>query len=129
MTARGRTLMCALTDKARSAHGRWRVAALVALLGVGTLPGAALAIDIVSCGQLVPTGEHGYLRANLSCDVGVYLGGKATLNLNGFTLTGNGSDMSRGVQCGSGERARCTINGPGEIRGFRSGIECGPVRL
>ncbi len=102
---------------------------LAALLGPGALPAPALGIDVTSCGQQVPSGERGDLRANLSCDVGVHLGPGAALNLNGFTLTGNGALSSQGVQCLNRRGARCTINGPGEIRGFGAGVSCAGVRL
>ena len=112
-------------------RGSWPggIALIGALLGPGALPGPALGIDVTSCGQQVPSGERGDLLANLSCDVGVHLGPGAALNLNGFTLTGNGALSSQGVQCLNRRGTRCTINGPGEIRGFGAGVSCAGVRL
>jgi hypothetical protein len=49
----------------------------------------------------------------------------ATIELNGFTIAGDGSGT--GVYC-HGSR-RCTIRGPGEIRGFWAGVNCGGCRV
>src|SRR4029079_6371988 len=78
------------------------------------------------------SGERGDLRTDLRCgpsEVGVFLNGPATLNLNGFSIAGAGTSSINGVQCSSRGRSRCTINGPGEIRGFQGGIACGLGRL
>ena len=76
---------------------------------------------MTECGQAVRAGEIGELRANLQCTAaadplhlsarGVLVGRAATLNLNGFTIAGDGTGV--GVEC-----AGCTVNGPGEIRTF-----------
>lgn len=79
------------------------------------------AMDIDSCGQLVPRADVGELRADLACGPsgsGVFLGSGATLNLNGFDITGSGGGI--GVECASGRG--CVVNGPGAIVGFEAGI-------
>jgi hypothetical protein len=101
--------------------GTATVLAGTVLLWLAVAPGVALGIDIDSCGQEVPRGAVAELRADLACGpsaAAVRLGGRATLNLNGFTIAGPGSAGNGGVSCGR----RCTVNGPGEIRGFGVGI-------
>jgi hypothetical protein len=97
------------------------------LLGTVMAPGAH-GIDVVACGQEIPPAAVGELRANLACGAhgaAVRLGRRATLNLNGFTLAGPGAAENGGVACGR----RCTVNGPGEIRGFGVGISGINVRV
>jgi hypothetical protein len=87
---------------------------------------SAPAVEITQCAQAVAAGEIGELRANLQCTVahdplhlsapGVYL------NLNGFTITGDGTGF--GVQC-----AGCIVNGPGEITNFFVAITGGGGRV
>src|SRR5262245_22866919 len=90
---------------------------LIVALAASTAP----AVEITACGQVVPAGQIGELRANLHCMVardpfqasaqGVFLERDATLDLNGFTITGDGTGS--GIQC-----AGCSVNGPGEITNF-----------
>ena len=73
---------------------------------------AAFAIDITSCGQTIPAGQVGTLTTDVSCGgafVGVDLGNRATLMMNGHDIRDAGGDG--GVRCLS----HCTISGPGEI--------------
>ncbi len=87
------------------------------LLSVALTAAPAHAVEITQCRQAVPPREVGELRADLHCTKvglsaqGVFLERRATLNLNGFTITGDGTGFA--VQC-----AACTINGPGEITNF-----------
>lgn len=94
----------------------------------------ALAVDVTECGQVIEANQVGLLRNDLQCTAGptwpfsaqgVYLHPGARLKLNGFTIGGDGTGT--GVICGSpGARLRpCTIDGPGEIRGFWAGVNCG----
>jgi hypothetical protein len=92
------------------------------------------AVDVTECGQVIPAGEVAVLRRNLDCTsrptwpfsaLGVYLAQNTTLEMNGFTITGNGTGS--GIYC-HGSR-RCTIEGPGEIREFEVGVNCGGCRL
>lgn len=48
-------------------------------------------VDVTTCNQLVPRGETGVLRSDLTCDsqYGVQLDTGATLDLQGYTLTFN----------------------------------------
>ena len=103
----------------------------VLLLGVRTAFGA----DVTECGQAIGPGEVGVLRNHLHCArtpswpfgaKGVYLYSGATLVLNGFSIAGDESGV--GVECG-GPREGCAIEGPGEVRGFYAGVNCGGCRL
>jgi hypothetical protein len=47
----------------------------------------------------------------------------------GSPWLGTGALSSQGVQCLNRRGTRCTINGPGEIRGFGAGVSCAGVRL
>jgi hypothetical protein len=93
-----------------------RPLALVGVILTAPLfPGSAQAFDVDTCGQTVPRGEIGVLQTDLTCPQGalsiaVTLDRRATLDLNGHTLTGG--DVS--VACSG---ARCKVVGPGEIVG------------
>src|SRR5215472_11906574 len=85
------------------------VAALFVLVGVGR----AAATDITACGQTIVRKDTGVLTVDLSCSSsaeGVFLDDKATLQLNGHTITGGG------VEC----IASCTVTGPGTITGVHT---------
>jgi len=106
------------------------ILALILLLGVRV----AIAVDVTECGQVIASGEVGQLRGDLECTrrptwpyypAGVYLSPGAALELNGFAINGDGSGI--GINC-AGTR-RCAVTGPGEIRGFESGVSCGGCRL
>lgn len=93
----------------------------------------AVAIDITACGQTVAAGKVGELTGDLSCAAGptwpftargVRLEPGATLRMNGFGISGDGTGV--GVECTTG---RCTIRGPGEVRGFWAGVNCGGCRV
>lgn len=111
-------------------HRPFGIAAVSAVLALAA--GAAPAVEITQCGQSVPAGEIGELRANLECTragdplhlsaQGLILGRGATLNLNGFTIMGDGSGA--GIQC-----AGCIISGPGEIANFEVAITGGGGRV
>jgi hypothetical protein len=78
------------------------------------LSSRTLAVDVTTCGQVVPERDVGVLVADLDCTgqpVGVTLGPGAVLDMNGNGIA-NASDF--GVQC----LARsCRVEGPGEISG------------
>ena len=76
---------------------------LAAVPAWGTTP-------IFTCGELVASGDTGILQNDLSCGgtVGVSLGPRATLELNGHSISGAGA----GVLCAA---RRCTVEGPGAI--------------
>ena len=89
------------------------------------LSAPAGAVDVTSCGQIIPSGQTADLVWDLDCPLdlpsgtlqelsAVYLEPGAKLHLNGFTLSGG----EVGVGCGS----RCTIEGPGTIADFPFGI-------
>jgi hypothetical protein len=107
---------------------------LIVVLAVVAAPRVAGAVDVTTCEQVIEAGEVAELRQDLACArrpiwpfsaLGVYLEPGATLVMNGFTIAGDGSGV--GVNC-YGSR-RCTIQGPGEIRGFELGVNCGGCRL
>jgi hypothetical protein len=78
--------------------------------------GTATAVDITSCGALVPAGETGVLQADLSgCADGVALAQDATIEMNGHAILNSGV----GVHCTAG---RCRITGPGEIGSADVGV-------
>lgn len=93
-----------------------------ALLALILTSAPARAFDITACGQAINPGEVGDLRADLVCPavpgVGVFLSAGGTLNLNGHTITGTGTDVGAGVQCSGERRAFCSVNGPGLITNF-----------
>jgi hypothetical protein len=104
------------------------------LLAARPAGGASLleAADVTHCGQVVGDGEVAELRGDLDCAApttfpfsaeGVHLSAGATLRMNGFAIRGDGSGV--GITCfGPGESnvAPCTVEGPGEIRGFWAAI-------
>ncbi len=103
------------------------------LLGVLALAGTASAVPITACEQLVPSGETGVLMQDLTCTApptwpfsptGVILDGGATLDLNGFTITGDGSGVGVGCfpQSLAASRRPCAVIGPGTLRAFYAGI-------
>ena len=68
--------------------------ALVATLVVVCVASAASALDITTCGQVIPGGEAGVLQGDLDCSgqavgtYGVSIERSGTLDLNGHTLVG-----------------------------------------
>lgn len=83
------------------------------------------AVDVTSCGQIIPARQTADLIADLDCPdapssgtlqelSGIYLERGARLHLNGFTLSGE----VYGVGC----EGTCTIEGPGTIRDFAEGV-------
>ena len=79
--------------------------------------GRSEAMDVTSCGQFVRDGDTGVLVADLACtsslgSSAVELGARATLELDGHTISGDG------VYCPSG----CTILGPGDITGAYAAV-------
>jgi hypothetical protein len=92
--------------------------ALGFLIGFGAA--VASALDITTCEQTVPTFEVATLQADLSCigpAAGVYLGHRATLELNGHVLSSD-SVAFGAVKC----MGWCTVNGPGGITGSGYGV-------
>ena len=109
---------------------RIRFMVLLALL-MGTR--TAVAVDVTACGQAVAAGKVGELKGDLSCAAGpawpfaargVRLEPGATLRMNGFVVSGDGTGV--GIACTTD---RCTIKGPGEVRGFWAGVNCGGCRV
>lgn len=107
----------------------------LAALGLLFAAEAARAVDVTECGQTIAAGQTGVLRRGLTCGnrptwpfspEGVRLAPGAKLDLDGFTIAGNGSGV--GVYCEGGRRA-CTIKGPGEVRAFYAGVNCGGCRI
>jgi hypothetical protein len=96
------------------------VAPALAVVGMlAVLP--AHAVDVTSCGQVVPAGEVGNLVADLDCagtPVAVVLARNAGLEMGGFRLSG-GFPGGNGVAC---EAGACLVNGPGRISGFDFGV-------
>ena len=104
------------------------------LLAVRPAGGASLldVMEVTHCEQVVGDGEVAELRGDLDCAApttfpfsaeGVHLSAGATLRMNGFAIRGDGSGV--GITCfGPGEPnpAPCTLEGPGEIRGFWAAI-------
>jgi hypothetical protein len=93
----------------------------------------AAAVDVTDCGQVIEPGKVGELKNDLACAAsptwpfsacGVRLQPGAKLQLNGFTISGDGTGA--GVECWT---KRCTIEGPGEIRGFWAGVNCAGCRV
>jgi hypothetical protein len=91
-----------------------RLARFIGVLALGLLlPASARAVDVTTCGQVVPTRETGVLQVDLtSCPssaVGVFLQDRAVLDLNGHAVASGGT----GVHCLG---RRCAVHGPGEVR-------------
>lgn len=93
----------------------------------------AAAVDVTECGQSVSAGKVGELRNDLVCAAGptwpfsapgIRLEPGAKLRMNGFTISGDGTGT--GVMCTNGP---CTIEGPGEVRTFWAGVNCGGCRV
>jgi len=88
----------------------------------------ALATDVTSCGQIIETGDTGVLQADLDCSSspeGVLLRPFATLDLNGYAITGGsgtyavvrGIGDSEDLELAEYEKGSFTIVGPGTISG------------
>jgi hypothetical protein len=103
-----------------SSRVRIAVAAIAVLVALGRPLPASAQVDVTTCAQVVPPAQVGTLLATLDCsattDVGVVLEAGATLNLNGFDVIGNPSAPmgTHGIVC----HGRCTVLGPGAVRGF-----------
>jgi len=88
------------------------VLACVALIEIAA--GAAGAVEVVSCGQVIAAGEVGTLSAALDCSTApsgsraVAMGNRATLQLQGNSITAPPDGI--GVAC---DGRKCTIEGPG----------------
>jgi hypothetical protein len=79
-------------------------------------PSLASALDITTCGQTVPRGQVGELRADLDCSGGAFAAGvtledRATLRLNGHRVNGpvTGSHVIHAI----GRKGK--VVGPGEV--------------
>jgi len=101
-------------------------------------PAAADALTIDRCGEVVPAGAVAYLVSDLDCrgaaTSGVVLEDRARLVFAGHSIIGDPEELSpdgaalQGVRCEAG--SVCTLEGPGEIRGFSaSGVAGTRVRL
>jgi hypothetical protein len=97
----------------RIPHMRYVLLALVVVLVASTAHG----FDVTSCGQTIPDKQTGFLVADLSCPagVGVHLGDKATLDLNGHALaaTGGSAIVCDGKKC----RVLSSTVAPGDVSG------------
>jgi len=87
---------------------------LVSIALMAIAADVAGAVDVVSCGQVVPAGEIGELTGALDCSSAssgspaVVLGNRATLELHGNPLTA--PPDGTGVAC---QGRKCTVEGPG----------------
>jgi hypothetical protein len=96
-----------------------RIASLACLVLLHAVPAAA--VDITSCGEIVPAGQTGVLMADLDCTASpvdvpnVELRAGATLDMNGHSLSRQDPGNGIAILCPS--RSRCTIKGPGTIFG------------
>lgn len=98
---------------------------LLVMLVLSTMLGPAHAIDITTCGTLVPEGDVGVLQSDLDCGalpVGVRLARGARLQLNGHVLRG----AVRGVLADFA-RGRAWIDGPGTVTEAEVGIDTSTV--
>ncbi len=92
-----------------------KIAAL-AVLVLGLIASAARAVDVTSCGQVVPANEVGTLTGSLDCSgaasgsKGVVLEQRASLALNGNSITSPPAGTS--VSC---DGTRCAVSGPGVL--------------
>jgi len=112
-----------------SRHRRGLAPWIVLLAGLALSAGRATALDVSTCGTVVPAGNTGVLQADLDCtgtgfdDPAVQLGSGAILEMNGHRIDHPevpGDLYGFGVRCPGG---KCTIQGPGEITGDLVGIE------
>jgi hypothetical protein len=80
-------------------------------LWLAILAGSASAFDVTTCGETVPAGDVGVLRADLvGCDYyAVELEDGATLQMNGHAILGS---IVYSIYCTG---RRCTMVGPGEV--------------
>ena len=92
----------------------------LAMLVMSMLVGTAYAVDIISCGTVVPEHDVGVLQTDLDCGVlpvGVTLQRSARLDLNGHTLHGGVhgvlADFARG---------HASVDGPGAVADADIGI-------
>jgi hypothetical protein len=90
---------------------------LVPALAFVFVASVAHGFDVTSCGQTVPAKQTGFLVADLTCPagVGVHLGDKATLDLNGHALaaTGGPAIVCDGKKC----RILSSTGTPGDVSG------------
>ena len=104
--------------------------ALAVVLLVSPVPGGAAAtVDVTTCGQTVPRGARGTLTQDLVCDGtsdAIRLEARATLDLAGFSVVITGSPSGGDVPCLAG---KCTILGPGEVRGSGVWAEAGRLEM
>jgi len=85
--------------------------------------GRSDAMDVTSCGQVVRDRDTGVLVGDLACtsapgSFAVELGARATLQLDGHTISGDSVNCPRG----------CTILGPGDITGAYTAVLGNGVR-
>jgi hypothetical protein len=101
----------------------------VALLALLSSVSPAAALNVTDCGQVVSDGDVGVLQNDIVCSgaEGIGVGRRATLQLNGFSISGG----TVGVRCLIN---RCTVEGPGEIHDIgacavSSPQNIGPIRF
>jgi hypothetical protein len=107
-------------------RARW-MAMLVVLAGTRV----AAPVDVTECNRVIERGAVAELKNDLTCTAGPGLSARgvrlqpgAKLRMNGFRISGDATGA--GVEC---LNRGCTIEGPGEIRGFFAGINCGGCRV
>ena len=90
---------------------------VVLALAIVLCASTAQAFDVTSCGQTIPDKQTGSLIGDLNCaaGVGVHLGHKATLDLNGHALvaTDGSPIVCDGKQC----RVLSSTAAPGDVSG------------
>jgi len=97
------------------------IAALAVLAFLAVLPAGVFALDITTCGTVVPKTEVGVLQADLDCGGldGVVLRRRATLDMNGHSI----SNATSAVSCDNGGKGtRCKVTGPGSIDSSAFGV-------
>lgn len=94
----------------------WIVPAALGLLVAGAVPRSVGAFDLSTCTS-VPDGLVADLTGDLVCapDEAIQLGRKATLRMNGHSVSSETPTSGIGILC---ERSKCRIEGPGEVFGF-----------
>src|SRR5262245_22565917 len=96
--------------------------ATLAVLALAGVP--AHALDINSCGAVIPDGEVGTLTADLVCTdpaSAITIGAGSRLILGGHRVEGLSADGPTSISVIRCASKRCTIVGPGEVVG-REGV-------
>ena len=94
-------------------------------------PAAPPEISVTACETVITTpGAKVSLDANLDCPgsvFGIRIGvDDVTLDLNGYIITGDHTVNQRGIAVSGNNPLKVTINGPGVVQGFFTGVYLGP---